>query len=146
VSEDRPEPAPLSEKWAAMPAESTSARLRHVQEALAASQQDLTATRGQVVDLLYILDAFQIESGADRNAALQTGIDAVRQTRAELEQLRTAAAAVLAELRELAGDARSEAAPFRHTSSPLGFGPHRAAEAYEKAVALVETLDGESRG
>jgi len=64
--------------------ESTAAQLRQTQSALSASQADLTATRGQVVDLLYIIDAFQIESGADREAAYSAGIEAVRQLRADL--------------------------------------------------------------
>lgn len=44
----------------------------------------------------------------------------------------------LTELRRLAAEARLEARRFVGTSSPLGFGPHRAAEAYEKAVELLE--------
>lgn len=66
---------------------STSAQLRQTQEALAASQADLTETRGTVVDLLYIIDAFQIESGADRNASYETGIEAVREMRATIDRI-----------------------------------------------------------
>jgi hypothetical protein len=66
--------------------DSVKAELAATKAALAASQQDLTGARGQIVDLLYILDAFQIESGADRNAALQTGIEAVRQLRRERDE------------------------------------------------------------
>jgi exonuclease VII small subunit len=59
-----------------------------LKRALAASQQDLTRARGQVVDLLYIIDAFQIESGADRNASYATGIEAVRKLRQDLAEAR----------------------------------------------------------
>lgn len=68
--------------------QSTSARLRETQAALAASQQDLTRARGRVVDLLYIIDAFQVESGADRNASYATGIEAVRKLRQDLAEAR----------------------------------------------------------
>ena len=54
----------------------------------AALADELTAARGRIVDLLYIIDAFQVESGADRNAAYQTGIEAVRQLRIENERLK----------------------------------------------------------
>jgi len=76
---------------AEMKGRSTSAQLRQTQQDLAASQADLTATRGTVVDLLYIIDAFQIESGADRNASAQTGIEAVRRLRGERDEARAEA-------------------------------------------------------
>lgn len=52
------------------------------------ARAELTAARGRIVDLLYIIDAFQIESGADRNASYETGIAAVRQLRSELDTAR----------------------------------------------------------
>lgn len=61
-----------------------AAHAEQLQQSLAASQADLTSTRGRVVDLLYIIDAFQIESGADREASYATGIEAVRRMRADL--------------------------------------------------------------
>lgn len=130
----------LAEHLAAVLASAELAQ--QTQQALAASQQDLTTTRGAVVDLLGILDTFQVASGADRNASLQTGIDAVRQTRTELEQLRTAQLGVLAELRQLAAANRRDACTLR---SPDAWGPNRAAEAYEKAAALVEHINNPNR-
>jgi ABC-type transporter Mla subunit MlaD len=64
---------------------------------------------------------------------------------AEVEQRRTALAGVLAELRELAAANRADAARFAGTSSPYGFGPTRAAEAYEKAAALVAQIHNPDR-
>jgi hypothetical protein len=90
---------------------STSAQLRATQAAFAASQQDLTAARGTIVDLLYILDAFQVESGADRNASYETGIEAVRQLHADLAQAqreRDGARAAADELGKQRDQARAE--------------------------------------
>jgi hypothetical protein len=88
---------PATAEWREAMGASTSAKLRQTQQDLAASQADLTATRGTVVDLLYIIDAFQIESGADRNASAQTGIEAVRRLRGERDEARAQAALYLAQ-------------------------------------------------
>jgi hypothetical protein len=67
----------------------------------------------------------------------------VADTASELERLRTAVVATVAELRRLAAGRRAEVAHLANTSSPYGFGPNQAAEAYDKAAALVEqTLGG----
>lgn len=88
--------------WQAL---STTGRLSETQAKLAETQDELSDTLGMMVDLLYALDAFQIESGADRNAAYATGIEAVRQLRqerdqayAELDALKLSRAATDAEL------------------------------------------------
>lgn len=58
-------------------------------------------------------------------------------------ETRHAAAQLIEQLRQRAVECRADADRFRGTSSPNGFGPHRAAEAYEDAVALAEqTLGG----
>lgn len=58
--------------------------LRRAERERDQARAEVTAARGRIVDLLYIIDAFQIESGADRNASYETGIAAVRQLRAAL--------------------------------------------------------------
>lgn len=62
--------------------------------------------------------------------------------RAQLGHLRSLAATAVAELRGLAAFNRADANRFRGTSSPFGFGPTRAAEAYERAAAIVELACG----
>lgn len=51
-------------------------------------------------------------------------------------------AGLVAELRRLAAENRADAARFAGTSSPYGFGPNRAARAYEHAAELVEQTVG----
>jgi hypothetical protein len=75
---------PSTETWRAALGQSTSAQLRQTQAALAKSQADLTSKYATIVELLAIIDAFQVESGADRNACSATGIEAVRRMREDL--------------------------------------------------------------
>jgi hypothetical protein len=85
------DPDPATVAWRAAMGQSASTELRQTQQALAASQADLTMARGMVVDLDYIIDAFRIESGADRNASPQVGIEAVRRLRGERDEARAEA-------------------------------------------------------
>lgn len=101
---------------------STSARLRETQGALAASQADLTRAEREIERLVRHLS----------------------EANGEVARLREGLAAVLAELRRLALANRRDACGL---AQPYCFGPTRAAEAYEKAAAIVEQkLGGESRG
>jgi len=62
--------------------------------------------------------------------------------RARLDHTRTGVAGVVAELRQLALANRRDACGV---SAPYCWGPTRAAEAYEKAVALVERIHNPDR-
>jgi hypothetical protein len=134
---------------------STSARLRQVQVDLAASQADLTRVERERDELAFRVRELQAHRQL-RDAELTSA-------RAELEQLRARLNApcgtchpcdhygrntdLVAQLRRLAAENRAEVAHLAGTSSPLGFGPNRAAMAYDHAAELLEqTLGGEGRG
>jgi hypothetical protein len=59
-----------------------------------------------------------------------------------IPEARQAATQLIEQLRQRAVECRADADRFRGTSSPNGFGPHRAAAAYEDALALAERMLG----
>jgi septal ring factor EnvC (AmiA/AmiB activator) len=107
----------------------TSARLRQVQADLAASQQDLTHVEGQLRDA----EQDRMRAERERDEALH-----------ELAHLRFQLDMVRTRLGALAADNRADARRPAVLGTPSAWGPNRAAEAYEKAAALIETLGGES--
>lgn len=131
---------------------STSARLRETQGALAASQADLTHVEGQLREAEQERMRVERERDGVREelARMADELDDVRHDLAhrltEMRDARDAARAtirtvaeqrdaVLAELRGLAAANRRDACTL---SQPDCWGPTRAAEAYEKAAAIVE--------
>lgn len=119
---------------------STSARLRETQDALAASQADLTKALAQRDEFVRAADELH-NSWLDLKDELAEMRDARDATQATIRTVAEQRDAVLAELRRLAAANRRDACTL---SQPDCWGPTRAAEAYERAAAIVAQRLGDA--